>query len=512
MLEIRENTIMRLIMMILVLLISINASGQVTSHTAYRFKSGLLANRPIVCVTNTSATDLYYGTDTDKLYICTSGNTWGTGISATTVGPGGSTTQLQYNNGGVFGGISGATTNGTATTFSSANLIATLPRFTTGINDNLGNRMFSWTGSGAANHIAITTTGTGTGSVTMAAEGTDTNIDFNMLSQGTGKILLNGITIFSNIIGDQLLSGTTTYSPTTIRSSINANTEVRLGTLNSGAVAACIGDCEDTDSHTKITSVNAGGGQITLEGGTAGNVTINSTGTTTINSDSNIGLQAGAAQVQTISGSGDVIVGDINGVGNGTIININDVGGNIVMQAGGTVLANGNVIMGTGAAQLRTMSATGITSIGDAGLAVNSTTFIVNDIAQTYTANKLPSCALGIVTDADGVMSCLSSDRNLKTNFSQYRRGLFALQNIHPQSYNFLPNINRDSNQRRSGFIAQDVRNSIPEAVLGTEGSLQVDTTTILATAVNAINELNQRLTSLERANKRLCRLVRHHR
>jgi len=37
--------------------------------------------------------------------------------------PGGSTTQLQYNNAGAFGGISGATTNGTAVTYTTGNLI-----------------------------------------------------------------------------------------------------------------------------------------------------------------------------------------------------------------------------------------------------------------------------------------------------------------------------------------------------------------------------------------------------
>src|SRR5574343_87110 len=39
--------------------------------------------------------------------------------------PGGSNTQLQYNNAGSFGGISGATTNGTAVTFTTGNLIGT---------------------------------------------------------------------------------------------------------------------------------------------------------------------------------------------------------------------------------------------------------------------------------------------------------------------------------------------------------------------------------------------------
>ncbi len=38
--------------------------------------------------------------------------------------PGGSTTQLQYNNAGAFGGIAGATTDGTATTFTTGNLKA----------------------------------------------------------------------------------------------------------------------------------------------------------------------------------------------------------------------------------------------------------------------------------------------------------------------------------------------------------------------------------------------------
>jgi hypothetical protein len=38
--------------------------------------------------------------------------------------PGGSDTQLQYNNSGAFGGISGATTNGTSVTYTTSNLIA----------------------------------------------------------------------------------------------------------------------------------------------------------------------------------------------------------------------------------------------------------------------------------------------------------------------------------------------------------------------------------------------------
>lgn len=56
-----------------------------------------------------------------------SGLSYSAGILSATGGggggtPGGSNTQVQYNNNGVFGGVSGATTNGTAITFSTTNL------------------------------------------------------------------------------------------------------------------------------------------------------------------------------------------------------------------------------------------------------------------------------------------------------------------------------------------------------------------------------------------------------
>lgn len=52
-----------------------------------------------------------------------SGGAW-TSFAAGGGSPGGSDTQLQYNNAGSFGGISGATTNGTTVTFTTGNLVA----------------------------------------------------------------------------------------------------------------------------------------------------------------------------------------------------------------------------------------------------------------------------------------------------------------------------------------------------------------------------------------------------
>ena len=67
-------------------------------------------------------------------------------IAATGSGgtPGGSNTQVQYNNSGAFGGISGFTTDGTNVTAGSGNLRATSPRITTALNDANGNGMVAF--------------------------------------------------------------------------------------------------------------------------------------------------------------------------------------------------------------------------------------------------------------------------------------------------------------------------------------------------------------------------------
>jgi len=100
--------------------------------------------------------------------------------------PGGSDTQIQFNNAGSFGGVSGATSNGTAVTFSSANLLATNPRLTTGILDSAGNLLFTFTAtSSAVNGFGFTNAATNNG-VVLSAVGSDTNIQFIITPKGTG--------------------------------------------------------------------------------------------------------------------------------------------------------------------------------------------------------------------------------------------------------------------------------------------------------------------------------------
>ena len=115
-------------------------------------------------------------------------------IAATggSVSPGGSNTQLQRNNSGAFGGISGATSDGTSVTFGSGNLLSTRPKITTSIDDANGNQslIISATAS-AVNQVTVTNAATGNG-VTVAATGSDTNIDLLLNPKGSGVVKANG--------------------------------------------------------------------------------------------------------------------------------------------------------------------------------------------------------------------------------------------------------------------------------------------------------------------------------
>ncbi|NDC56469.1 MAG: hypothetical protein EBZ69_06635, partial [Alphaproteobacteria bacterium] len=99
---------------------------------------------------------------------------------------GGSTTQVQYNNAGVFGGITNATTDGTT-------LSMTSPKIITAINDTNGNELIGVTATGSAvNEITVANAATGNNPV-ISATGSDTNVGITLTPKGTGAIKLSGI-------------------------------------------------------------------------------------------------------------------------------------------------------------------------------------------------------------------------------------------------------------------------------------------------------------------------------
>ena len=126
--------------------------------------------------------------------------------------PGGSSTQVQYNAAGSFGGISGFTSDGTNVTAGSGNLRATRPRFITSIDDTNGNEVFVITATGSAvNEVTIANAATGN-NPTFTASGSDANVGINFVPKGSGTIQVSGAAIVT-VSATQTLTNKTLTTP-----------------------------------------------------------------------------------------------------------------------------------------------------------------------------------------------------------------------------------------------------------------------------------------------------------
>ena len=126
--------------------------------------------------------------------------------------PGGSSTQVQYNAAGSFGGISGFTSDGTNVTAGSGNLRATRPRFITSIDDTNGNEVFVITATGSAvNEVTIANAATGN-NPTFTASGGDANVGINFVPKGSGTIQVSGAAIVT-VSATQTLTNKTLTTP-----------------------------------------------------------------------------------------------------------------------------------------------------------------------------------------------------------------------------------------------------------------------------------------------------------
>jgi hypothetical protein len=102
--------------------------------------------------------------------------------------PGGSDTQLQRNASSSFGGISGATSDGTNVTFGSGNLRATDPRITTGIRDTNGEELLKFTAaSSPVNEVILANAATGD-APSITATGSDTDVTLKLGGKGDGGV------------------------------------------------------------------------------------------------------------------------------------------------------------------------------------------------------------------------------------------------------------------------------------------------------------------------------------
>lgn len=126
------------------------------------------------------------------------------------------------------------------------------------------------------------------------------------------------------------------------------------------------------------------------------------------------------------------------------------------------------------------------------------------DVAGTIRQSGCTT-AVTLVANASGDILCNTSDARLKKIQSQYREGLEAISRIQPVLFTYKAKAGEPADSFvYAGFVAQNVKAAIPQASqLQPNGYYSLDTTAILAAAVNAINELKSQNKDLSKHVKR---------
>jgi len=137
----------------------------------------------VIKLMNNPANLLYPTTDGSANQVIKTNGSGVLSFATVSTSPGGSTTQVQYNNAGSFGGITNATTDGTT-------LLMTSPKIITAINDTNANELIKFTATGSAvNEITVANAAT-TANPVISATGGDTNIGVTVTPKGTGNLVL----------------------------------------------------------------------------------------------------------------------------------------------------------------------------------------------------------------------------------------------------------------------------------------------------------------------------------
>ena len=89
-----------------------------------------------------------------------------------------------------------------------------------------------------------------------------------------------------------------------------------------------------------------------------------------------------------------------------------------------------------------------------------------------------------------------ASDRTIKRDIADLEYGLGTIKKLKPRSYH-MKHCETDD-ERHIGFIAQELKEFIPECVFGEEGNMSIGYGNLTAVLVNAIQELSQRIERLE--------------
>lgn len=156
----------------------------------------------------------------------------------------------------------------------------------------------------------------------------------------------------------------------------------------------------------------------------------------------------------------------------------------------------GNLYLGTGAGTQRVT----VTNGGNVGIGTTTPS------AQLTTSGTVRFASLGsaganLITDSLGNVT-VSSDERLKDVQGEFARGLSDISKIKPITYKWNAVSGMETSGLYTGFSAQNVQSSIPEAVAtDSRGYLTLSDRPILAAVVNALKELSAKVDGIMSSN-----------
>ena len=109
-----------------------------------------------------------------------------------------------------------------------------------------------------------------------------------------------------------------------------------------------------------------------------------------------------------------------------------------------------------------------------------------------------------LLTD-DGVGWTTVSDKRLKTNIHPIENSLDKIKQVQGYYYNLIANPDK----LHLGVIAQEVEKVMPEAIsLVDNEHMGVNYTELIPVLINSVNELNDRVTTLEKQNETMMNFI----
>lgn len=183
-----------------------------------------------------------------------------------------------------------------------------------------------------------------------------------------------------------------------------------------------------------------------------------------------------------------------SGATNNSLIN-NKIRGNLagdidLGDTNNTILQSEDSFMGIGTANpSRTLDINGTARVSGA-IELNS----------SVTLGGITGCASGLETNGSGLVSCIVSDKNLKTNFRDIKNPIQIVKKLNPLIYNWN-NPDLYGEQSELGFLAQEVEEVIPElAFTKNDGIKGVKYQQMTALLVAAIQDQQTELETLKKS------------